>query len=177
MIGRLYKEKGACLLVAAVERLNALLERPFTLVVAGDGPERPRMEALAARLHVRIEFHGWVGPERRTALMRRADVLAIPSVCPETFGLVGVEAGCVGLPAVAFAVGGIPDWLTSGTSGELAPADPPPARGLADALHRAFADPKRLHALSVGAWGTARRHSPEEHVSRVEAVLSRACRS
>jgi glycosyltransferase involved in cell wall biosynthesis len=172
MVGRLYKEKGACLLVKALARVNDLLGRPVTLVVAGDGPERTRMEALSIRLNVRTEFHGWVGLEQRTVLMREADVLAVPSVCPETFGLVGVEAGCVGLPAVGFAVGGIPDWLIPGTSGELAPGDPPTAQGLAAAIRRVLADRDYLRRLSVGAWETAHNFSRDQHVASVEAVLA-----
>ncbi len=172
MVGRLYKEKGACLLVKAVARVNLLLGRSITLVVAGDGPERTRMEALSIRLNVRTEFHGWVGLEQRTALMRGADVLAVPSVCPETFGLVGVEAGCVGLPAVSFAVGGIPDWLIPGKSGELAPGNPPTIHGLAEAFRRVFADRAYLRMLSAGAWETAHNFSREQHVAGVEAVLA-----
>ena len=63
------------------------------------------MEAAAGRASLRAEFTGWVRPSRRTDLMRGADLLAVPSVWPEPFGLVGVEAGCVGLPAAAFDVG------------------------------------------------------------------------
>ena len=174
MVGRLYREKGGCLLVDAMSRANVALGRPLTLAVAGDGPEQPRMQALAARRGLAVEFHGWVGAEQRQALMRGADLLAVPSVCPETFGLVGVEAGCVGLPAIGFAVGGIPDWLIPGETGELAPADPPTAVGLAGALCRAVASPVHWSRLSRGAWETARRHSLEAHVSRLEAILAQA---
>ena len=45
--------------------------------------------------------------------------------------MVGIEAGAYGLPAVAFDVGGISDWLIPGFSGELAPGNPPAAEGLA----------------------------------------------
>ena len=173
MVGRLYKEKGAHLLAEAVARAAARLGRALTLVVAGEGPERAAMQARAARLNLPAEFHGWVGPERRAELMRGADLLAVPSVCPETFGLVGVEAGCLGLPAAGFAVCGVPDWLVAGESGELAPGDPPTAAALADALWRALADPDHLRRLSAGAWRTARTFSREAHVAAVEAVLAR----
>src|SRR5262249_23731626 len=131
MVGRLYPEKGACLLVAAVDRAVAQRGRPLRLVVAGNGPDRPRMEALAARRGLPAEFHGWVGPDRRADLMRGADLLAIPSVCPETFGLSGTEAGCLGLPAVGFAVGGLLDWLPPRRSRGLPPHGPPTAAALA----------------------------------------------
>jgi glycosyltransferase involved in cell wall biosynthesis len=123
---------------------------------------------------VPAEFHGWVGPDRRVELARGADVLAVPSLWPEPFGLVGVEAGCAGVPAVGFAVGGIPDWLIPGETGELAPGDPPRAAGFAAALVRALADPAHLHRLAVGAWEKARTYRAAEHMTTVEAILERA---
>ena len=110
------------------------MRRPLTLVVAGDGQEKPHLEALAKRLEVPTQFAGRVGPGLRGLM--RGEVLAVPSVWPEPFGLVGIEAGCVGLPAVAYEVGGIPDWLAPGESGESAPGERPTVAGLADALVR-----------------------------------------
>ena len=106
--------KGLRHLVAALPAASADLGRRLTLIVAGDGPDRAAVEADARRLGVPAEFLGWVGLERRTLEMRAADVLAVPSVWPEPFGLVGVEAGCVGLPAVGYATGGITDWRLPG---------------------------------------------------------------
>ena len=151
--------------------------RRLTLVVAGDGPDRAEFEAEAKRRGVAAEFLGWTGSDRREAEMRAADVLAVPSVWPEPFGLVGVEAGCVGLPAVAFAVGGVPDWLTAGVSGELAPGGRPDPRELAAALVRALADDAHHHRLRVGAWEAARRFTPEAHLDRLLPVLEAAARS
>jgi glycosyltransferase involved in cell wall biosynthesis len=172
-LGRLTDLKGGRFLVEAVRLATERLGRALTLAVAGDGPERPAVEAQARRLGVGTEIHGWVDAARRNDLLRGADVLAVPSVWPEPFGLVGLEAGCVGLPAVAFAVGGIPDWLTAGVSGELAPGDPPTAAGLADALTRALADPHHLARLRRGAWETAGRFTWERHVTQLEAILER----
>jgi glycosyltransferase involved in cell wall biosynthesis len=174
LIGRLTDLKGGRLLVQAVRLAAATLRRPLTLVVAGDGPERAALEELARRQQVPAEFVGWVGAARRAELMRAADVLAVPSVWPEPFGLVGIEAGCVGLPAVAYAVGGIPDWLVPGRSGELAPGGPPTARGLAQALHRALADSAHLARLRAGAWEMARHYSQQRHVAALEAALEQA---
>jgi glycosyltransferase involved in cell wall biosynthesis len=146
----------------------------LTLVVAGDGAERGAMEDAARRAAVPAQFAGWVDAGVRERLMREADVLAAPSLWPEPFGLVGIEAGCVGLPAVAYRVGGIPDWLRPGESGELAPADPPTAEGLADALARALADPQRLARLGCGAWRVAGEFTAEAHLVRLEAILKEA---
>jgi glycosyltransferase involved in cell wall biosynthesis len=174
LAGRLTDLKGGRFLIEALRQAREQLARPLTLVVAGDGPERPLLEALARRHALPAEFLGWVNAPRLRAVMRQADLLAVPSVWPEPFGLVGVEAGCVGLPAVAYAAGGITDWLRPGVSGELAPADPPTPRGLADALVRALAAPDHWHRLRLGAWETARWFTRERHLVVLEAVLGRA---
>jgi glycosyltransferase involved in cell wall biosynthesis len=173
--GRLTEVKGGEYLVHALHRTRQQqnVGPPLQLVVAGDGPELPRLKALADRLGVPAAFHGWLDAAGVQALMRRADLLAMPSLWPEPFGLLGIEAGCVGLPAVGYAHGGIPDWLVEGVSGALAPS-PPTVDGLADAILRALADPGHYQRLRVGAWETARRFTPERHVERLEAAFRAA---
>jgi glycosyltransferase involved in cell wall biosynthesis len=173
MTGRLTKVKGGDLLLSAVRMAGDRLGRPLQVRFAGDGPEEPALNALAGRLGVSAEFCGWCPKTRLIELRATADVLAVPSVWPEPFGLVGIEAGCQGLPAVGFAHGGIPDWLVSGVSGELAPT-PPTVAGLADALVRAISDPAHHHRLRVGAWEMAQRFTLEQHLDRLEPLLQNA---
>jgi len=173
-VGRITRLKGLPHLIAALPAAAAALGRRLTLVVAGDGPDRGAAEAAARAAGVPAEFLGWVGADRREAETRTADVLAVPSVWPEPFGLVGVEAGCVGLPAVGYAAGGIPDWLEPGVTGESAPADPPDPKQLAAALVRALADDARRHRLAVGAWEAARRLTPEAHLRELVPVFEAA---
>jgi glycosyltransferase involved in cell wall biosynthesis len=170
-VGRITAPKGWAHLLDALPRAAADLRRPLTLVVAGDGPDRAACEAECRRRGLPAEFLGWVDPARRTAEMRAADLLAVPSVWPEPFGLVGVEAGCVGLPSVGYAVGGIPDWLEAGVSGETAPGENPDSRGLSAAIVRALADPAHWQRLRVGAWEAAKRFSPEAHMDRLIPIL------
>jgi glycosyltransferase involved in cell wall biosynthesis len=171
-VGRLIDVKGVSHLLRAMPLAAAKLGRALTLTIAGDGPERGKIEDLAQRLDLTVEFAGWVDSERRSDLMRQADLVAVPSLWPEPFGLVGIEAGSLGVPAVGFAVGGIPDWLIPGESGELAPGDPATAEGLAEALVRAFADPGHYQKLCVGAWEMAKRFTLERHIAQLEQILS-----
>jgi glycosyltransferase involved in cell wall biosynthesis len=173
LVGRLTEVKGGRHLVRAMAAASRILGRSLRLVVTGDGPERAAMEQLAVGLGVPAEFHGWVRASRRDELMRDTDLLAVPSLWPEPFGLVGLEAACVGLPAVAFAVGGIPDWLHVGVSGELAPGDAPTVPGLAIAIVRALADPRHHAGLRRGAWTVAGSFTRERHVEILETVLDR----
>jgi glycosyltransferase involved in cell wall biosynthesis len=174
LVGRLTREKGGDFLIEAVRLARQRTRRDLSLLVAGDGPERDRLEALARRRDAPAQFLGWVDRPRCIELMRQADLLAVPSTWPEPFGLVGVEAGCVGLPAVGYPVGGIPDWLVPGESGELAPAGPPTPEGLAAAIGRALADPAHLQQLRVGAWRMAGRFTLEQHLARLEAACEEA---
>jgi glycosyltransferase involved in cell wall biosynthesis len=170
-VGRLTDIKGVDYLLKALGPASKHLGRELTLTILGDGPERERLENLARQLGASVEFTGQVEPTRRNEFMRAADLLVIPSLWPEPFGLVGIEAGCVGLPAVGYAVGGIPDWLVSGKSGELAPGNPPTARGLADAIVRALRDPDHYNNLRQGAWEIAKAHGMSAHMKLLEPIL------
>ncbi len=173
-VGRLTALKGLSHLIRAIPLAEANLGRRLTLLVAGEGSERANCEAEARRLGVDAEFVGWVDTSRREAEMRTADLLVVPSVWPEPFGLVGIEAGCVGLPAVAYEVGGIPDWLEPGVSGEMAPGERPDPSELAAAIVRALGDPVHWQKLRVGAWEVARRFSVEAHLDRLLPILEAA---
>jgi glycosyltransferase involved in cell wall biosynthesis len=176
MLGRLTELKGGRLLPWAARAAARRLGRELTLVVAGGGPDLPYIQRAAAKVRVPLEAVGWIGPEQRSIVMRSADLLAVPSTWPEPFGLVGIEAGCVGLPSVGFAVGGIPEWLHPGATGELAPGDPPTSGGLAEAIVRALRDPAHWQSLRVGAWKHAHEYSVNRHVERLEQILSQVCR-
>lgn len=169
--GRLIQVKGAHYLLRAIHEASAALNRPLRLTVAGTGPEQPVLEQLAQTLHLDVQFKGWVGDEQRHQLMRESDLLAVPSLWPEPFGLVGPEAGSAGLPAVAYASGGIPEWLVPGVSGELAPAEPPTVSGLAAAIERAIGDPAHYRNLRSGARSMARTFVLDEHVTALERIL------
>lgn len=176
-LGRLMDVKGVHYLIPAVAKASRTLGRPLMLTIAGEGPERTRLQELTSHCEMNVEFTGWVNEEQKLQLMQAADLLVVPSLWPEPFGLVGIEAGNVGLPAAAYAVGGIPDWLIAGESGELASGDPPTVEGLAAALVRALADARHYDQLRRGARRMAQRFSLENHLAELEEVLNTASRS
>jgi glycosyltransferase involved in cell wall biosynthesis len=173
-LGRMTAIKGGDLLIRAVALASKTMGAPIRLTMAGDGPQRAAWERLAARLGVAAEFTGWVDDGRRADLLRSATILAVPSVWPEPFGLVGLEAGVFGVPAIAFDVGGIDDWLTDGVNGILVPADPPTAEAFAEELAAALPD---AAAMRRGARQAAERLTLERHVDAVERVLADAAAS
>lgn len=169
-LGRFTSGKGAARAIQAVARCQrALRDRSLQLTMAGDGPELARCRRLALRLGMSVDFRGWVGAEQRLALLRNADVLIVPSLWPEPFGMVGIEAASLGVPAVAFKAGGIVDWLRPGENGELAEGFR--AKTLALALERALRDSQHHHRLRLGAWQTAREFSGQRHIEGLEAFF------
>lgn len=168
--------KGGHVLVAAAAAAARRLGRPVPLVMVGDGPQAGEWRALADRLGVPADFTGWLPAATRRDVYRRAALLAVPSLWPEPFGLIGLEAASLGIPAVAFDVGGVREWLSGGRSGVL--VDPAAGSdGLATAIAGLLSDPNELGRLGAGARATAQRMSAHAHLDRLEALLSDICRT
>lgn len=160
--GRVVPQKGLHVLVRAAREVDA------EFVVCGDGWQLPRIERLARRLGVaeRFRFRGWLTPDELARELAQACVVTMPSLWPEPFGLVGIEALASGRPVVASATGGIPDWLTDEVSGSLVP--PGSAQALAAALNELLDDPQRCASMGeAGRADVARRFSRERHVEEI----------
>jgi glycosyltransferase involved in cell wall biosynthesis len=167
--GRVVAPKGVDVLIRAARDVEG------EFVVCGDGWRLEAMRRLARRLGVaeRVRFTGWLDAARLAEELAGASVVAVPSLWPEPFGLVGIEAHAAGRPAVASATGGITDWLEDGVSGlTVAPGD---ARGLAAALNALLADPDRRRAMGeAGRRSVAARFSPERHIEALSTAYRTA---
>jgi glycosyltransferase involved in cell wall biosynthesis len=164
--------KGGDLLVDAIAQAAEQLGRGIRLLMIGDGPQRTAWEQRATQRGVPWTATGWLTGDDRWTVLRQATVLALPSTWPEPFGLVGLEAAALGIPAVAFDVGGIREWLRPGVNGHLAAADPPRASGLAGALVRVLSDPERLKAMRHEAAAIAEEMSLARHLDRLAATFA-----
>jgi glycosyltransferase involved in cell wall biosynthesis len=169
-LGRMTTLKGGDLLIRAVRHATVRLGQSIRLTMIGDGPQRPDWEALAQQLSVPCSFTGWVTGDDRWKLLATASVVAVPSVWPEPFGLVGLEAGNMGIPAIAVDVGGIGEWLRNGVNGVAVPAPASPG-SFGDALAALLGDRDRLKSLSEGARQVAREMTLNAHVDRLESIF------
>ncbi len=150
IVGALIHRKGHDILFEAMRRAGSF-ERPFCLLVIGDGPERARLEQMAAGLPVYFLGHcADVGAILRDA----ADILVIPSRA-EAFGRVVIEAAFCGLPAMGSDVEGIPEAIQEGVTGLLFPAGSPAT--LAEALKLLVNDESLRERLGAAAMKRARQ--------------------
>jgi len=124
-VGRLVEFKGTEFLIrAASDVQNQFPDAEVVLI--GDGPLRKDLERLAKQSLRRYRFLGVRTPEEVRDWMNRASLLCMPSVTTrsgeaEGFGMVCAEAQAMAKPVAAFSSGGIPEIISHGITGLLAP--------------------------------------------------------
>jgi glycogen(starch) synthase len=169
-VGRFVPQKGFDVLVDA---FASDLLTGLNLVLAGDGFERPRLEARAAELGLgrRIRFLGFVERPRLARLLRGARVFAFPSR-GEAFGIALLEAMAAGVPAVAAAAGGVPELARDGENALL--VQPESAHALAQAIARLASDEPLRERLALGGRETAAELSWSRIATCYEDVYTKA---
>lgn len=169
--GRVNSGKGLDVLLRAL----TLLPPEAKLDVAGDGPDLPAAQALARELGVegRVRFHGWVSRRELSTLYARAAVVAVPSLCRESFCMAGIEAMAHGRPVVGARSGGIPEWLADGETGYLVP--PGDVDALAARLKEILSSTELAEKMGEAGRGRVEeRFAPDGHVRDLLDLLRRA---
>ena len=171
-VGRLVRLKGFDLLIRAFARLPATLRA--TLLIIGEGEERPALEQLIAELHVadRVTLLG--AQANPWKYMARADVIALPSRT-EAFPNVIGEALALSVPVVAARCSeGVAEYLEGGRCGVLVPPDDVAA--LAAALERVLTDDALRHRLTQNGATRAHEFDRSEVMPRYERLIAEAAR-
>ncbi|MCB0108678.1 MAG: glycosyltransferase [Caldilineaceae bacterium] len=124
-VGRLVEKKGCRYLIQAMAAIQAT-QPDVELVVIGDGTLRKELEAQAQATLRSYRFLGAQPSNVVKEYMNRAKVFCVPSIVAESgdaeaFGIVFIEAQAMGTPVVSFASGGIPEAVSHGHTGLLAP--------------------------------------------------------
>ena len=176
-VGRLMPRKGCDLVLRSVAELSG--EYPaLRYVIAGDGPERPRLERLARELGIadRVRMLGGVDDLTKWAAYDICDVFVAPNRQPlssdwEGFGIVFLEAALSGRPAVGGRSGGTADAIVDGLTGVL--VDPDERGELSRAIRHLLADAGFRSRLGRTAEQMARtRFSGEAAVKSLREQLA-----
>ncbi|WP_289296983.1 glycosyltransferase family 4 protein [uncultured Reyranella sp.] len=137
-VGRLVDSKRPMDVVQAVARLRSS-GQPVDLVIAGAGELQGSMEEAARAAGLDAQFLGFVNQSRLPSVYASSDVVVLPSIAIETWGLVVNEAMACGVPAVVSdAVGCGPDLIQPGATGAVAPLGDLPALATSIASVLAF---------------------------------------
>ena len=160
--------KGIDLTLESLATLPVDSRPAFTII--GDGPDRPRLEALSKRLGVFAQFAGQVSDEAMAGLFREATAFVLPSA-GEGFGLVYLEAMAHGLPCVAARAGGAPEVVLYGVTGLVVP--PRDVGALAAAIVRVLG-PEGVRFGQQGRVRLEREFLYPSYEARVHAALDAA---
>lgn len=146
-VGRQVRRKG---FVWFIENVMPRLPDRVVFWLAGDGPERENIEAAIERsgLRQRVRCLGKISEAELVELYRRGNLFIMPNVIVpgdmEGFGIVMLEAGACGLPALAADLEGIRDVIEEGTNGWLAPTEN--AGAFVERIQSLLDDPVELRA-------------------------------
>ena len=148
LLARRLVEKNGVLVFA--EAIVAMRQQGFKVLIAGDGDQRPAMQAIfeGAGIADRVTFLGGVPNTEMPAIYAAADVSVLPSFYEAT-SITGLESMACGKPVVGTRVGGIPFLIEEGVSGLLVPPGAPEA--MAETLDAIVADPVRRKSMSRAA--------------------------
>ncbi len=175
-LGRFESTKGVDIALESAAIAASTMSREVHLQLSGDGSRRSRLASRAATLmrqqsNLRVEVTPWLSSDAASDALERADLLLVPSLWPEPFGMVGVEAARRGVPSVAFAVGGIPEWLIDGATGTLVPPHPATPMAFAAAITATLSNAAAWHAMRAACPGAARRFDVDAHLQALDAVF------
>jgi len=157
---RLVPEKG-------VEwALRAASAARVPLVIAGAGPERARLAALARELAADVRFSGWASADELRRLRAEAAFVLVPSLVPEFAGYAALEALAAGLPVVAARAGALPELV-----GDNSCVQPGAVDELAERMALLWGDPARRRAEGERNLARAREHfARERYIDDIRAL-------
>lgn len=172
--GKLIPKKQPLLLLEAFARLQATL--PSQLLIVGDGELRPELERRIAEARVpRVHLAGFINQSRVGEGYAAADLLVLPSLREETWGLVMNEAMCFGLPVVASdRVGGALDLVREGETGLTFRFDD--VDGLVGAMRRVLAVEERRRLMGDAARKLIDKYSIQASADGIVSALEASLR-
>ena len=170
-VGRVSPEKGLDIFIESL----ALLEADFRFIIVGDGsPDYVDMlhhKVREKNLEDKVEFCGWIENKRMGDYYAKSAFLVVPSIWPEPFGIIGIEAMAHGRPAISFNVGGIPEWLEDEKTGFL--IERMDIKGFARKMDLLLKNKSLRHELGQNAYKRASAiYNKKNHIKKLIHVFN-----
>ncbi len=166
-VGRLDSSKG---IMQFIEGLSLLELTNWQAEIIGEGEIRKYSEELVRQLGMdgKIRFFGKLSGDELDSHYSRCTLLVMPSMIPESFGLVGIEAMAFGKPVVAYDSGGINEWLMDNETGFIVKRGD--IRGLVNKISQILTD--RQLAEKMGKRGMDRVQKYYRHDQYMKKLIS-----
>ena len=173
-VGRLSLTKGVHYFIKlGIELLRKGFEVEMDII--GDGMDREFLERMVPEEYAAdFHFKGWKNGDEIDSAIRDSYLVIFPSIYPEAFGIVGLEAMVRGIPVVGFDVGGVSTWLHDGITGYL--VSPKNERMLFDKTVELLSNEVLYKRMSKeGSRLVREQFNPERHLLQLKKEYKKAC--
>lgn len=177
-VGRLHPSKGVHTLIKS---LSNILKKQHNVVldIIGDGLFKNELLNLISSENIsseKIIFHGWLSHKDTTQKIKEAYMIVFPSIYPEAFGIVGIEAMMRSKPVVAFDAGGVSEWLENNVTGFL--VEVKNEKKLEEKVSTLLSDTELYKIFSFNARTNAlSKFTPEIHLSSLVQLYRDSCKA
>lgn len=169
-LGRLVSDKGCAVLLQSLAILRQQTGQTPSLTIIGEGPERPLLEKLVVDLELshQVQFEGVRQGKALARSLNQYQIMVVPSVFEEPFGIVALEGIASGCFVIAAQTGGLPEAV--GPCGVTFPMGD--ANALADVLARALNAPDWRDACLSQAEQHLQKHTPSAVAQRFLSIIN-----
>jgi glycosyltransferase involved in cell wall biosynthesis len=157
-VGRLEDTKGVQFIMKAMPNILSIFP-DARLSIAGRGSYEERLRELAKELKIEnsVRFMGHLSRDELQSAYNTSSLVIMPSVWPESFGLVGIEAMSAGRPVMATNIGGTSDWLRDNHAGFAIGVEN--AEEISEKVIAYLQDPNLRTQMSENARNASKPHS------------------
>ena len=169
-LGRIAENKGMHQLLKAFKKVS----KDAHLEIVGNGPDLNKLVKAVEdpKICSRVNLTGWLSHDKLDRIFRNCSIVVIPSIWPEPFGIVGIEALSYGKPVVASDVGGISEWCLDGTTGFL--TSPGDVEMMAEKINYLIEHPTVANEFGEnGRRLVENKFTAEIHLERLERLFSK----
>lgn len=166
-LGTYTKSKGPQILLEALKNLKLKYEANFY----GNGPLKDKMKTFVKKNNLNIKIHKKVNYNKIPEIFAKHDVIIFPSVWPEPFGRIAIEALAARKPIIASKTGGINDIIKDKKNGIL--IEPGNIKELKESIEKLIRNKKLKDKLIRAGLEEIRKYSEENIVKRVIKIYRR----
>jgi glycosyltransferase involved in cell wall biosynthesis len=167
-VGRLVKTKGIQNLIEAYSKINSIGKRKLIIIGEGNSKQNLKQLSVLLKLDKKVIFMG-----KKTNLKKyysRASLVVVPSIWPEPFGIVIIEAMSYGIPVIGSNIGGIPEIINNNKTGYL--VKPNDVDDLKNKIELFFSNQNRMIHMSQKSFDDVKQYSKEVFAKRLIKIYN-----